>query len=133
MRTGRILELVAKSTVIATTPEHPFHPRDKGWTEASNLHYGDEIRTKDGWVTIEEIRDTGLYETVYNVRVADFHTYFVGGEGCAVWRIMPFAWRLTGRTAIGDRTTQYLAMTCLAKHKTRRTRQILRMIRTRPR
>jgi hypothetical protein len=36
---------------------------------------------------VEEVFDTGQYETVYNVRIADYHTYFVGGEdwGFSVW------------------------------------------------
>jgi Pretoxin HINT domain/DNA/RNA non-specific endonuclease len=84
-RTGRILELVANGQEIGTTPEHPFYVRGKGWAEAGALHAGDEVRTQDGWVEIEEVRDTGLYEKVYNIRVADFHTYFVGGDGFAVW------------------------------------------------
>jgi hypothetical protein len=38
-------------------------------------------------VAVEDLLDTGEYETVYNLRVADFHTYFVGGEewGFSVW------------------------------------------------
>ena len=34
-----------------------------------------------------DLLDTGEYETVYNVRVADYHTYFVGAAdwGFAVW------------------------------------------------
>jgi hypothetical protein len=33
------------------------------------------------------VRDTGKYETVYNLCVADFHTYLVGSEdwGLSVW------------------------------------------------
>src|SRR5262249_4337515 len=39
------------------------------------------------WVTLEEVYDTGKYETVYNFRVAEYHTYFVGSEewGFSVW------------------------------------------------
>jgi len=84
-RSGRILELVVNAHEIGTTPEHPFFVKEKGWTEAGALHAGDEVRTQDGWAEIDEVRDTGLYEKVYNIRVADFHTYFVGGDGCAVW------------------------------------------------
>ena len=51
-------------------------------------HAGDEVRTRDGWATIDEVRDTGLYEKVYNIRVADFHTYFVGGMGVRFGHIM---------------------------------------------
>ncbi len=37
---------------------------------------------------MEDVYDTGEYETVYNVRVADFHTYFVAASeswGLGVW------------------------------------------------
>jgi hypothetical protein len=39
------------------------------------------------WVAVEEVEDTGEWETVYNLRVADFHTYFVGCDewGFSVW------------------------------------------------
>jgi hypothetical protein len=38
-------------------------------------------------VTVESVHDTGVYKTVYNFRVADFHTYFVGGVswGFSIW------------------------------------------------
>jgi hypothetical protein len=36
---------------------------------------------------VEEVYDTGVWETVYNVHVAEFHTYFVGSAewGWAAW------------------------------------------------
>ncbi|HYH63428.1 MAG TPA: hypothetical protein VD866_01905, partial [Urbifossiella sp.] len=39
------------------------------------------------WVAVEEGYDTGLYEPVYNLRVADHHTYFVGDDhwGFSLW------------------------------------------------
>ncbi|MCZ2341094.1 MAG: HINT domain-containing protein, partial [Bacteroidales bacterium] len=38
-------------------------------------------------VLVEAVVDTGTVEVVYNLRVADWHTYFVGGEdwGFSVW------------------------------------------------
>jgi hypothetical protein len=39
-------------------------------------------------VAVEEVYDTGGYETVYNLRVADFHTYFVGSDE---WRFSVWA------------------------------------------
>jgi len=73
--------------LIRTTPEHPFFVHNKGWTAAGALVAGDWISTATGWVPVEEVYDTGEYETVYNLRVADHHTYFVGEEawGFAVW------------------------------------------------
>ncbi len=87
-RTGSILDMcLPGGRKIRTTPEHPFHEYHKGWTAAGALAAGDVIRTDDGWVQVKEVIDTGIYEKVYNVRVADYHTYFVGGEdwGFAVW------------------------------------------------
>jgi len=51
------------------------------------LEAGDYIRTADGWIAVEDVYDTRTYETVYNLRVADFHTYFVGDDdtSAAVW------------------------------------------------
>lgn len=88
VRTGRVLNLHIGGQVIRTTPEHPFWVRGKGWVEAGGLVAGDALVGYDGqWVTVEEVYDTGEYETVYNLRVADFHTYFVGCDqwGFSVW------------------------------------------------
>jgi hypothetical protein len=73
--------------VIGTTEEHPFFVKDKGWTPAGELKEGDLLRTVDGWVPVTGLEHTGRYETVYNLKVADYHTYFVGSKewGFAVW------------------------------------------------
>jgi len=87
-RVGRIWVLRENGREIRTTGEHPFFEMIQKWIDAGLLHYGDKFATLDGqWVTIEESYDTGEYETVYNLRVADFHTYFVGDEdwGFAGW------------------------------------------------
>src|SRR5262249_18609749 len=52
------------------------------------LQPGDLLSSDDGqWVSVEEVYDTGTWEQVYNVRVADHHTYFVGSLawGFSVW------------------------------------------------
>jgi RHS repeat-associated protein len=87
-RTGRILHLHAGGQVIRTTPEHPFWVEGAGWLEAGLLRAGDLVCSEDGqWVLVEEVYDTGEYETVYNLCVADFHTYYVGCQewGWSVW------------------------------------------------
>jgi len=74
--------------VIRTTAEHPFYAYDKGWKSAADLLAGDWILTAAGdWRQVEELFATGVMEVVYNLRVADWHTYFVGDEdwGWAVW------------------------------------------------
>jgi hypothetical protein len=51
------------------------------------LQPGDWLRTDKGWVRVSGVKDTGRVEKVYNLRVADYHTYFVGSEdwGFSVW------------------------------------------------
>src|SRR5262249_33243874 len=88
VRTGRILQLRLGGQVIQTTPEHPFFVKGEGWRDAGLLHVGDLLYSHDGKsVTLEELLDTGEYATVYNMRVADYHTYFVGilRWGFSVW------------------------------------------------
>jgi len=84
---GGLWETVQPEQVIRTTQEHPFFVQGKGWTPAGEIKSGDVIRTEEGWVPVSESKDTGQWETVYNLRVADFHTYFVGRPewGFSVW------------------------------------------------
>jgi hypothetical protein len=77
-RTGRILHLhLGDGILIRTTPEHPFFVQNQGWIPAGNLNPGDRVKTESTWTTVTDILDTGEYEIVYNVRVSDWHTYFV--------------------------------------------------------
>ena len=86
-RTGRVWLLRLEGGVtIRTTPEHPFFPlRTMAWTPAAELRAGDVLRGETGDIRVEAIEDTGVYETVYNCRVADWHTYFVGCDERSVW------------------------------------------------
>ena len=87
-RTGRLGRLRVAGHEIRTTLEHPFYEYTKGWVPASELRAGDLLATEDSrWVTVEEVEDEGAWETVYNLHVAEYHTYFVGGEdwGYSVW------------------------------------------------
>jgi hypothetical protein len=40
-----------------------------------------------GWTPVTDLLDTGAWDTVYNFRIADYHTYFVGDDhwGFSVW------------------------------------------------
>ena len=74
--------------VIRTTGEHPFFVQGRGWTTASELQSGDQLATDlSSWREVERVEATGKHESVYNFRVAEHHTYFVGCEdwGFAVW------------------------------------------------
>ena len=84
-----VLEVVADGRTIRTTHEHPFCVAKKGWTPANELQVGDRLVCAETGkvVTVESVTDTGEWELVYNLRVAEYHTYFVGGNdwGFDVW------------------------------------------------
>jgi hypothetical protein len=88
VREGLIWELRIGGQVIRTTAEHPFFHETRGWLACHHLQVGDKLLCEDGsFVVLEGIRDTGDWETVYNLRIANFHTYFVGCDewGFSVW------------------------------------------------
>ena len=84
-------ELVVAGRVIGTTGEHPYYRLGgdgEGWVACRELRVGDRLLCEDGgWVAVESVADTSEVERVYNLRVADFYTYFVGRDewGFAVW------------------------------------------------
>ncbi len=83
---GRIVHLHVNGQVIRTTTEHPFWVYNRGWLPARELQIGDRLVSHDGkTAAVEDLLDTGELETVYNLRVADHHTYFVGGEDWGFW------------------------------------------------
>jgi hypothetical protein len=96
---ARILHLHVAGQVIRTTAEHPFWLEGRGWTPAGELQSGDRLVGHD-WqtVTVEEAYDTGDSETVYNLRVANYHTYFVG---CPEW-----GWSAWAHNAYSASTSQ---------------------------
>ena len=89
VRTAVVMELVVHGQSIKTTAEHPFYvPLQGKFVAAGELQVGEQLVGHDGkLVEIESIGSTGEVTTVYNLRVADFHTYFVGGGlwGFDVW------------------------------------------------
>jgi hypothetical protein len=60
----------------------------RGWRCAKELERGDILASHNGAVgVVEEVAETGQVKTVYNLRVANWHTYFVGSPewGFSVW------------------------------------------------
>jgi hypothetical protein len=85
---GRILHVHVGTHVIRTTAEHRFYAHGKGWVAAGQLSIGDRLNSHDGQeVVVGDLFDTDDRETVYNLCVADHHTYFVGDAtwGFSVW------------------------------------------------
>lgn len=88
VRMARIVRMRVNGHEIATTAEHPFWVKGKGWQMVSELRPGDLLSSHDGqWVPVESIQDRGEEATVYNLRIADYHSYFVGARdwGFSVW------------------------------------------------
>jgi Pretoxin HINT domain len=88
VRLAPVFQLHLGGRVIRTTGEHPFYADGQGWVAAERLEIGDHLLSLDGeWVAVTDRLETGDWVQVYNLRVADHHTYFVGAEdwGFAVW------------------------------------------------
>ena len=88
-RTSPIIELEIGGHKIGTTDEHPFYvPAREAFVPARELKVGDQLISHDGrLMAIDAVRVTGQIAKVYNLRVADYHTYFVGCDewGWSVW------------------------------------------------
>jgi hypothetical protein len=80
---------LADGQVLRTTMEHPFWVENRReWLAAWELGEGDLVRTEDGrLVAVSSVRDTGVWERVYNWEVEDCHTYFVSAtiDADSIW------------------------------------------------
>jgi len=86
--------------VIGTTAEHPFYAMGREWVSAGELRPGDRLASHDGqWAAVERVVATGRRETVYNLEVAEYHTYFVGGRD---WGFSAWAHNADGYTVAFD-------------------------------
>jgi intein/homing endonuclease len=84
---AKLVGITVGGHLIQASREHPFFVRGESWTSASSLSVGDLLRTHDGrWVQIEEVAE-GPESLVYNVRVEENRTYFVGSGdwGFSLW------------------------------------------------
>jgi len=91
---------------LETTPEHPFFTIERGWTPAGQLQLGDHVRRADGMTgTIQTIQVVQQPQAMYNLTVAEAHTFFVGqGEWLVHNTCAP---QLPNRNGVGP-TTGYL-------------------------
>jgi hypothetical protein len=70
---------------INSTDGHPLYVPTQGWTDARLLKAGDHLYLQSrGTVRIKTITTEHKHETVYNLSVANTHTFFVGEEGVLV-------------------------------------------------
>jgi len=127
-----ILQLTIAGRTIATTAEHPFYVRERGWTPAGELQPGNQLASLDGpWLAVDSLTDSGLLTTVYNFRVSNYHTYFVGTDqwGFAVWAHN----RYDGDAAAVVRQQQEMAQSLMARGLSKSNAEYLaRQIRINP-
>lgn len=89
VRQAFVIELVVRGRTIGTTAEHPIYVVERNdFVAAGEIEIGETFISHDGQlVQLAGVNNTGRQKTVYNFRIADFHTYFVGGKewGFSVW------------------------------------------------
>jgi hypothetical protein len=108
-RVAPIVWLTVTGRRVGTTAEHPFYVVGVGWRCAGELTYGDVLSSHNAVVgAVETVHTDTEMVTVYNLRVAAFHTYFVGHPewGFSIWahnanyQIIPDA--ASGRYVLAD-------------------------------
>lgn len=85
---AELVDLHVGGRVIRVTKEHRFYVKNRGWTPAAELHVGELLATdSDQCIAIDSVSTPSPVESVFNFRVADHRTYFLGNEswGFAVW------------------------------------------------
>lgn len=82
---AHVIQVHAGDLIIGVTPEHSIYVVGDGRREAGRLNPGDLLLQDDGsTIAVTKVVDNGEMATVYNVQVADHHTYFIGNGGRGV-------------------------------------------------
>jgi RHS repeat-associated protein len=77
----RLAVVWAGDSRLTVTDDHPFYVAGRGWIDASALRRGDLLATADGRrVAVEAVLDADRPASVYNLTVADLHTYYAGRQ-----------------------------------------------------
>ena len=106
-----VLDLTLDGETITTTPEHPFYVQGLGWVPAGELQPGAAIRTASGtWGQVRTSVARNTPQTMYNLTVAEAHTFFVGdaqwlvhNTGCNLHKKFNSIWnRIRGHANIDD-------------------------------
>lgn len=77
----QLVHLVINKELIVTTIDHPFYVKEIGFVNAGELKIGEQLINSDGEICFVEKKTMELCETsetVYNLQVEDYHTYYVG-------------------------------------------------------
>jgi RHS repeat-associated protein len=82
---------------LETAPEHPFFVLLRGWVAAGNINTGESVRRADGsYGEVEALEHEVRTARMYNLTVAEAHTFFVG-DG---------QWLVHNACNIGDNVTR---------------------------
>jgi len=76
----KLIEIWAGAEVVNVTPEHPFFVEGKGWIEAKDILAQDVLVNIDSKLTVTKavgIKKLDKPTKVYNIRVNDWHTYYI--------------------------------------------------------
>jgi len=109
---------IASGAVLHTTQEHPFwNGATRQWTDAADLRSGDLLRsTGSAAPRVAAVRPYAGDRVMYNLTVADLHTYYVVADGLPVLvhnaprpgicKVTGYDDGLMGRWASADRLLQ---------------------------
>ena len=85
--TDDLVKVTYAEETLTVTPNHAFYVAEKGWVSAVNLRAGDRLQLLNGeYVVVEQVQHEILESPVkvYNFRVADNHTYYVGQDNAVL-------------------------------------------------
>jgi hypothetical protein len=80
---GPTLRITLGSEAIVATPIHRFWRAGKGWILARDLEPGDPLRVLGSVVRVTSVAPDEV-QPVFNLEVAEGHSYFVGRQGALV-------------------------------------------------
>ncbi len=80
---SRTIRLVAGGEAVVTTEGHPIARPDGGWIRAGDLKPGDQVVAGDRLARVEAI-ESGPAQPVWNLELAEGHSYLVGQRGMIV-------------------------------------------------
>ena len=75
-----IMAVAFNSETLLVTRGHPVWVNGRQWQMAKQMRRGDILHGVDRPVKVDAIRSATINTAVYNLVVADFHTYFVGNS-----------------------------------------------------
>ncbi|MFN8522811.1 MAG: polymorphic toxin-type HINT domain-containing protein [Chloroflexota bacterium] len=81
----RLIPTGTSGEAVETTANHPFLTQDGDWRPAGRLRVGDGLRQSAGRIgRVAPVEPRSGSQVMYNLAVAEAHTYFVGAGGWLV-------------------------------------------------